>query len=147
MRVTNESVVKRDICTFKAGETLASILVSPKEKDTITKKSSDIYSFNCGKLECEVGLYRGVIQKLGERCKEHLKQPSSIFEHQSTTSYIITVANFKIIGREGHNMAKGHKRGYIHKNDQLYKNIGKYNLPCIWDKILLSIPELKISNK
>ena len=28
-------------------------------------------------------------------------------------------------------------------NPTLNRNIGKYNLPHIWDKILFSIPELK----
>ena len=32
-------------------------------------------------------------------------------------------------------------------NPTLHKNIGKYNLLHIWDKVLFSIPDLKISNK
>ena len=45
---------------FKGGTTLKNLLVSPKDKDTITKKSSVIYWFNCDKIDCE-DEYRGVI--------------------------------------------------------------------------------------
>ena len=31
-------------------------------------------------------------------------------------------------------------------NPTLNRNIGKYNLPHLWDKVLHSIPELKINN-
>ena len=29
-------------------------------------------------------------------------------------------------------------------NSTLNRNVGRYNLPHIWDKVLFSIPELKI---
>ena len=53
--------------------------------------------------------------------------------------------NFKIIGMEGHNMARAIKEAiYIRGNNPtLNRNIGKYNLPHIWDRVLFSIPELK----
>ena len=31
-------------------------------------------------------------------------------------------------------------------NPSLNRNIGKYNLPHLWDRVLHSIPELKINN-
>ena len=42
----------------------------------------------------------------GERYKEHLKAPSPIFEHQSNTDHTTSVENLKIIGRNGHNVAR-----------------------------------------
>ena len=45
----------------------------------------------------------------GERYKEHLKAPSPIFQHRSTTGHTKMVDNIKIIGREGHNMARAIK--------------------------------------
>ena len=68
-----------------------------------------------------------------------------IFEHQNTTGHTTAVDNFKIIGRQGHNIARAIKEAvYIRVNNStLNKNIGKYNLPNIWDKVLFSIPELK----
>ena len=41
-----------------------------------------------------------------ERYKEHLKAPSPIFEHNNATGHTTSVENFKIIGREGHGMAR-----------------------------------------
>ena len=45
----------------------------------------------------------------GERNKEHLLAPSPIFEHQNNTDHTTSVENFKIIGREGHNMGRAIK--------------------------------------
>ena len=76
---------------------------------------------------------------------EHLKAPSAIFEHNNATGHTTSVENFKIIGREGHGMARTINKGiYIRVNNPtLKRNIGKYNLPHIWDKVLCSILELK----
>ena len=84
----------------------------------------------------------------GERYKEHLKPPSPIFEHQNNTGHTTSVENFKIIGREGHNMARAIKEAlYIRvSNPTLNGNIGKYNLPHLWDRVLHFIPELKKIN-
>ena len=38
---------------FKGGTTLKNLLVSPKDKDTIRKKSSVIYWFKCYRIDCE----------------------------------------------------------------------------------------------
>ena len=58
-------------------------------------------------------------------------------QHQWKTS--------KTIGREGQNIARAIKEAiYIRViNPTLNRNIGKYNLPHIWNKVLFSIPELK----
>ena len=55
--------------------------------------------------------------------------------------------NFQIIGREENSMARTIKEAmYIRVNNPaLNRNIGKYNLPHIWDRVLYSIPELKIN--
>ena len=52
----------------------------------------------------------------------------------------------KIIIREDNSLARTIKESmYIRVNNPtLNRNIGKYNLPHIWDNILFSIPELKI---
>ena len=83
--------------------------------------------------------------ELLKRYKEHLKAPSPIFEHQNITGHITTVENFKIIGRKGQNMTRAIKEAiYIRVNSPtLNRNIGKYNLPHIWNKVLFAFPELK----
>ena len=37
---------------FKGGQTVKNILVSPKDKDSITSKNSVIYSYTCGSIDC-----------------------------------------------------------------------------------------------
>ena len=80
---------------------------------------------------------------------EHLKAPSPIYEHNNATAHTTSVENFKIIGREGHGMARTIKEAiYIRVNNPtLNKNVGKYNLPHIWDRVLFSTPKLKIKWK
>ena len=69
----------------------------------------------------------------GERYKEHLKAPTPIFEHQSPTGHITTVGNFKIIGREEHNLARTIQEAiYLRVNNPtLNENVSKYNLQHI----------------
>ena len=91
---------------FKGGATLKNLLVSPKDKDSITKKRSVIYWFMCDRIDCEEEYLGESCRMFRERYKEHLKAPSTMFEHQSNTGHIVSVENFKIIGRKGHNMAR-----------------------------------------
>ena len=84
---------------FKRGTTLKNLLVSPKDKDTITKKSSVIYWFRCDRIDCEDECIGVSSRTLGERYKEHLKTPSPIYEHQNNTGQTTSVENFTILGR------------------------------------------------
>ena len=117
----------------------------PNNKDPITKQSNIIYWFKCDKTECGDKYIVVSSRTSEEQYKEHLKVPSPISEHQKTTDHTATVDNFKITGREGQNMARAIKEAiYIRVNNlTLNRNIGKYNLPHIWDKVLFSISELK----
>ena len=130
---------------FKGSQTLKNILVSPKDKDRITIKNSVIYSYTCGMIDCNEEYIVESGRIFGERYKEHLKAPSPIFLHQSNSHHVTTLDNLKIIGREDNSLARTIKESmYIRVNNPyLNRNIGKYNLPHIWDKILFSIPELK----
>ena len=130
---------------FNGGQTLKNILVSPKDKDTIANKNSVIYSYSCGNIDCDE--YIGESGRtFGKRIKEHLKAPSPMFIHQSSSGHETSMENFKIIGREENSLARTFKESmYIRVNNPtLNRNIGKYNFPHIWDKILLTIPELKM---
>ena len=84
-------------------------------------------------------------EPLKKDTESHLMAPSPVFEYNNATGHTTSVENFKIIGREGHGMARTIKEAiYIRVNNPtLNRNIGKYNLPHIWDKVLFSIPELK----
>ena len=53
---------------------------------------------------------------------------------------------FKIISREENSLARTIQESMFMRvnNPTLNRNIGKYNLPHIWDKILFTVPELKL---
>ena len=120
--------------------------MSPKDKEEIKKKSNIIYWYKCGRIECDDEYFGESARTFEERYKEHLKTPSPIFEHNNTTGHTTSVENFRFIGGEGHDMTKINKEAiYIRVNNPtLNRNVGKYNLPHIWDKIMFSIPELNI---
>ena len=131
---------------FKGNRTLKNILVSPKDKDEMANKSSIIYSYYCGEIGCDEEYVGESGRTFGERFKEHLKTPSPIFPHQNISGHITSMDNFKILGREENNMARTIQEAMFIRvnNPTLNKNIGKYNLPHIWDRILFTIPELKL---
>ena len=121
--------------------------MSPKDKVNITKKSSVIYWFRCDRIDCEDEYIGESSRTFGESYKEHLKAPSLIFEHQNNTDYTTSVENFKIIGREGHNMARTIKEAmYIRvKIPTLNRIIWKVQHATPLDRVLHFIPELKIN--
>ena len=117
----------------------------PKDKE-IKKQSNIIYWYKSGRTEGDDEYIGESARTFEERYKEHLKAPSPIFEHNNTTGHTTLVENFKIIRREGHGMARTIKEAiYIRGHyPTLNRNVGKYNLPHIWNKVLFSILELKI---
>ena len=131
---------------FKGNRTLKNILVSPKDKDEMANNSSIIYSYCCGEIGCDEEYVGESGRTFGERLKEHLKTPSPIYHHQNISGHITSMDNFKILGREENNMARTIQEAMFIRvnNPTLNKNIGKYNLPHIWDRILFTIPELKL---
>ena len=92
------------------------------------------------------GVHRGNIKDPGERYKEHLKQPSPILVHIQQTGHNSTANNFNIIGREEQGLAWTIKETiYIRVNNPtLNRNIHKYNLNHIWDRVLFNTPGLKL---
>ena len=104
---------------FKGGTSLKNFLVSSEDKDTITKKSSVIYWFKCDRIDCKDEYIGESYRPFEERYKEHLKALSPIFEHHNNTGHTTSVENFKIIGREGHNMARAIKEA-IYMSEQSY---------------------------
>ena len=131
---------------LQGGNTLKNLLMFPKDKDEMKKQSNIIYWYRYGRTECDGEYIEESARTFEERFKEHLKAPSPIYEHDNTTGHKTTVENFKIIGREGHGISRTIKGAiYIRVNNPtLNRNVGKYNLPHIWYKVLFATPELKI---
>ena len=68
----------------------------------------------------------------GERYKEHFTAPSPISEQQGTAGHLTTVHNFKIIGREGHNMVRAMKQD-IYVCMYIYIYIYIYVCVCMYE--------------
>ena len=86
----SESVKKR--CSnygvqvyFKGGTTIKNLLMAPKDIDPMMKKSGVIYSYKCGRVECDEEYIGESSRTFGERFKEHQKASSPIFDHFNTT--------------------------------------------------------------
>ena len=134
---------------FKGGRTIKSLLVSPKDKDPMVNQSGAIYWYQCGDLGCDDGYIGGASRTFGERHKEYLKALSAIHQHSSQTGHPTSHNNFQIIGREGHNLARNIKESiYIRVNNPtLNNNIGIFNLPHIWDRVLLNTKGLNLKRQ
>ena len=80
-----------------------------------------------------------------ERYKEHLRVPSPIFDHFQTTGHN-TLDNFLIVGRESQGFTRTIKEEmFITVNEAtLNRNLGRYQLPHIWDKVLQGMPALHL---
>ena len=109
-------------------------------------KSGAIYWFQCGDLVWDEEYIAESSRTFGERFKEQLKEPSPVHNHSHNTGHTITQDNFQIIGREDHGIARTINESiYIRVNNPtLNRDIGKFNLHHIWDRVLLNTPGLKI---
>ena len=122
--------------------------MKPKDQDPRDNKSGVIYSYQGNHLDCNEEYIGETSRTLGERRKEHLRQPSAIHRHIQQTGHGITEDSFSIIGREDQGQARTIKES-IHirvNNPTLNQNIGKYNLNHIWDRVLFNTPGLKLGS-
>ena len=131
---------------FKGSNTIRNLLVLPKDKDPMGNKSGAIYWFQCGDLSCDDEYIGETSRTFGERYKEHLKDPSPIHQHSNHTGHTTSHNNLQIVGREGHSIARNIKESIFIgvNNPTLNRIIGKFNLPHIWDRVLLNTPGLKL---
>ena len=103
---------------FRGGTTIKNLLVAPKDKDPMLKKGGVIYSYKCGRVECDEEYIGESSRTFGERFKEKPEVPSPIFEHFNTTGHSISVDNFNIVGREDQSLRRAIKEAlYIRVNN------------------------------
>ena len=122
--------------------------MKPKDQDPKEKKSSIIYSFQCNHIPWNEEYIGETARTLGERCKEHLKQPSPIHTHIQQTGHNITDTSFNIIGRGDQGQARTIKESIFMKvnNPTLNQNIVKFNLSHICNRVLFNTPRLKLGS-
>ena len=103
---------------YKGGNTIKGLLMAPKDKNYLIKKSGIIYRFKCNRVDCDDEYIGESSRTFGERFKEHLKAPSPIHDHYNTTGYSTTIENFSIVGREDQNLIRATKEAiYIRVNN------------------------------
>ena len=131
---------------FRGGSTIRDLLVHPKDKDTILKKSGVIYKYSCGRVDCGEEYIGESGRTFGERYREHMRAPSPIMDHQNITGHEVSLDNFTIVGMEENSIARNIKEAiFIRVNDpSLNRNIGKFQLSHIWDEVLSRSPELHL---
>ena len=131
---------------FKGCNTVKDLLVCPKDRDNILQKSGVIYRYKCGRVGCEDEYIGESGRTFAERFREHMRAPSPIHDHFNITDHEVSLDNFSIVGREDQSMARTIREAMlIRVNDlSLNRNIGKYQLPHIWDEVLVKSPELKL---
>ena len=93
------------------------LLVRPKDQDPKDRKSNVIYSYQCAEVDCNEKYIGETSRTLGERYKEHLKEPSPIHTHSLCTGHSVATDNFNIIGREDQGLTRLIKV-YIHQGQQ-----------------------------
>ena len=114
----------------------------------MVSKSGAIYWFQCGDLFCDNEYIGETSRTFDERYKEHLNDPSPIHQHSNHTGHSTSHNNFQIIGREVHSLARNIKESILIRvnNPTLNRNIGKFNIPHIWDRVLLNTPGLNLTS-
>ena len=84
--------------------------MKPKDKDPKDTESGVIYNYQCGDIACNEEDIGEISRTLGERYKEHLKQPSPIHVHIQQTGHTSTTNNFNTTGREDQGLARTIKK-------------------------------------
>ena len=122
------------------------LLMAPKDQDPIQKRSGVINRYKYDRVECDEEYIGESSRIFGERFKEHLKDPSPIFDHYNITGHNVTIENLSIVGREDQNLMRTIKEAlYIRVyNPSLNRNIGKYHVPHIWHVVLFNTSKLKL---
>ena len=131
---------------FKGGITSKILLVAPKDKVPILKKSGVIHRYKCDRVECDEEYIGESSRTFEKRLNEHQKAPFPIYDHYNIIGHNISIDNFSTAGREDQNLIRTIKEAlYIRVNNpSLNRNIGKHHLPHIWDEVLLNTSERKL---
>ena len=131
---------------FKGTNTLKTLLVKPKDKDSKLQKSGSSYHFKCPHINCPDEYIGESGRAFRDRIKGHLKAPSPIFQHSSSTGQSLSPDCFTTIHREAQGTSRNIKEAmFIHVNyPSLNRTPGKYHLCHIWDNLLQDTPALQL---
>ena len=123
---------------FKGTNTLKTLLVAPEHRDTKLQNSGIIYKFKCPHINGPEEYIWESGRNFGDRLKEHLRAPFPFHHHSNSTGHPVSPECSTIVDREPQGVTRSIKEAmYMCVNDpSLNRNLGKYQLPHIWDQVL-----------
>ena len=129
---------------FKDTNTIKTLLTAPIDRSNKLQNSGVIYKFKCPHINCLEEYIGESGRTFGDRLKEHQRAPSPIHHHSNSIGHPVSPECFTIVDREPHGFTRNIKVAmYICVNDpSLNRNLGKYQLPHIWDQVLQDTPAL-----
>ena len=99
--------------------TLRTALGNPKDKDPQNSQTGIIYHYQCPQIYCPSAYMGESGRSLGERVKEHIKAPSPIHLHSTTTGHPMDPEQFNIVNNEVNSHYRTIKEAmFIHMQDQ-----------------------------
>ena len=102
---------KKDIQVhLKGSNTIKTLCMAPKDKDTKLQKNGVIYKYKCPYIKCPEEYIGETGRAFGDRLKEHLRTPSTIHYHTSSTGHPICLDSFSIVHREAQGTTKNIKK-------------------------------------
>ena len=131
---------------FKGTNTVKQLLMAPKDKDSKLTKSGIIYRYQCPNINCTKRYIGESGRSLGDRYREHLKAPSPINMHTSTTGHAVSPDCFTIVDRKSQGLTRNIKEAmYIKASDpSLNRNLGRFLLTPVWDQVFKDTPSLQL---
>ena len=92
-------------------------------------------------------MYSGIYETgktFGDRQKEHLRAHSPIHNHTSTMGHPIKLDNFFIMDKESQGVSRTIQEAMFIRvnNPSLNRNLGKDQLPHLWDEVLQDVQTL-----
>ena len=130
---------------FKGTNTIKQLLMAPKDKDSTLWKSGLIYKCKGPHVNCTEEYIGQSGRTFGDRFKEHLKAPSPIHLHTTTTGHPVSPECFSIVGRVSRLNQEHQGAMYIRVIDpSLNWNLDKFQLPHVWDQVLQHTPRLHL---
>ena len=88
---------------FKGGNTIKCLLVVSKNRDNVFQKRRIIYRYMFSKMKGKAYI-RESARIFWERYKEHLRDPSSIYDHAKTSIHHSKFDNLSLVVRRSHTM-------------------------------------------
>ena len=127
-------------CISKEAVPTRTFLLNPRKQISSGRKVGWYTDTSMAEWTVKMNILRSQAEHLLKDTKNTLKAPSPIHDHHNNTGHDISINNFSIVGRGDHNLARSIIDAILIRVNGPYlnRNIGKYQLPHIWDGVLMN---------